>query len=100
MVSAVTKYQAKDGQTFDTKEEAKAHEAQSEFAALIGLTAEDISDALIGAHPEVANALESIGSRLARKRLAEGHKKRERAPKAASVQAPAAVGNGAADLPM
>jgi hypothetical protein len=101
MVSAVTKYATSDGKLFDTKEEALAHDSLTTFQIFKGLTPEIVKQALDGGYPELADALEAIGSRIARARLKSGVKKRVRKTMPPTVDfSEMPAGNGAANLPM
>jgi len=88
MVAAVTKYRAADGKEFDTKDEATAYEARGQFSVLTSLSEADI-DAVLAGVPDakaIADAIEVLGSKLARRRIKAGDKKRERKTSAAPLQ--------------
>lgn len=95
-------YETNDGQQFPTEAEARAHYAERPEAALVGLISEDIEDALAGKAPDIADALEKLGARLARERVARGERKRARkggeaAPGEAPVQGDPPFGDADGD---
>lgn len=64
----IIRWETRDGKEFPTEDEARAHYAEHPEAALVGLLAEDIEDALAGKAPDIAEALEKLGVKLQRKR--------------------------------
>lgn len=56
----------------------RAYEKRLAHVRLVGLTIEQVEAALSRADPELADAIEVIGSRLERARLANGDRKYER----------------------
>ena len=82
MVAAITKYRAADGKEFDTKEAAADYEARGQFSVLTDLSEADIDAVLAGDESarHIADAIEVLGSKIARRRLKAGDKKRERKP--------------------
>lgn len=60
----------------------RAYERRLAHMRLVGLTIEQVEAALSRADPELADAFEVIGSRIARARLAAGEQKYERKPNA------------------
>lgn len=79
-MKTVTRYLALDGTLFETENECRAHERANAYLALVGLTAEQITEALAGNDPELAEAIETIGLRCRDNRIAAGNLKRK--PKA------------------
>lgn len=113
----VTQYVAFDGKVFDTAEACKAHEATNLPATLISLILPEgeeiepadmiarINKALTREDRALADVLEKVGSEITKKRLADGEKKRNVAPRApapavaGASPAPAADPTPAADEP-
>lgn len=87
----ITKFVTDDGKEFYNPDDARAHEDAATFGALIGLKEDDIAAALSRQNIQLADAFEKIGSRIAKKRLADGEKRRERRAKdaTATTQEPA-----------
>lgn len=76
----ITTYETFDGQKFRDLEAAKAHEATNIEGALVGLTLEQVKSAVAredGALP-LADAIEKLGSMIAKARIAGGGTKRKR----------------------
>lgn len=97
-MKTITKFVTDDGKEFDNADDARAHEDAATFGALVGLKEEDIAAALSRTNITLADAFEKIGSRIAKKRLADGEKRRERRAVAPSPALTAALGvlaNGA-----
>lgn len=78
----VEKYQAFDGVEFYSEVECRAYERRFAHARLAGLSIEQVEAALSRADPELADAIEQVGSRIARARLDAGEKRHERRPNA------------------
>lgn len=72
------KYLSFDGQEFDSKEDCLSHERRFAHLRLIGLTSDQIIAAINGEVSEISEAIEIVGSRLARARLTNGGKRRRR----------------------
>jgi hypothetical protein len=81
-----TKYVAFDGFPFQTEAECRAYESKLSHVRLAGMTIEQVEAALNGSDPELADAIEQVGTRLARDRRERGDLKRQRAPKGHSAQ--------------
>lgn len=64
----ITLYQTRDGQQFETEALALAHENEHPEAIIAGLTVEEIGLALGGNEPDIAEALEKLGARIANMR--------------------------------
>ncbi len=77
-MKTVTAYQAFDGQRFDSESECKTHEGGLSHMRLVGLTAEDIEDAISRANVDLADAIEAVGAKIARARRESGDLRRER----------------------
>ena len=76
-MKTVTRFTADDGETFDTAEACKAHEAEAVTKKLVGLTLEQIVAAIDRKDIPLATALEEIGARCNRARLAAGEVRRK-----------------------
>lgn len=72
----VTKYIAFDGVTHATESECRAYEAKLAHVRLVDLKIEQIEAALSGSDPDLADAIEQIGSRIGRARRERGELKR------------------------
>ena len=59
-------YEAFDGSVFKTERECADHEKNIGYRRLVGLTEEDLINALAGNEPDLAEALKTFGYRLAR----------------------------------
>ena len=73
-----TIYEAFDGQTFESAEACKAHEAAHVETRLIGLTLEQVRAAITREDVELADAFEKVGSRIAKARIDAGELRRGR----------------------
>lgn len=80
------KYQSFDGVFFDTEAECKAYESKLSHVRVTGLTIEQVEAALAGHDKDLAEALEEIGTRIARARRARGELKRSRPADAAPAE--------------
>ncbi len=67
-----------DGETFDDEGKCKAHEESISWRRLIGLTEEQVQAAISREDTELADALEQIGTAIARARRGAGELKRAR----------------------
>jgi hypothetical protein len=77
-MKAITKFEAFDGEVFPTQEECLAHEASCVQMRLIGLTGDQIEAAIKREDPELANAIEAVGVKIARARRESGELRRAR----------------------
>jgi len=93
-IVTTTNYVAFDGVPHPTEAECRAYEKRLAHIRLVGLTIEQVEAALSRTDPELADAIEVIGSRIARARLADGDRKHERKSAPKPGEAPAT--NGAA----
>lgn len=84
----VTKYVAFDGCTFNSEAECRAYEAKLAHVRLVDLKIEQIEAALSGADPDLADAIEQIGTRIARSRRERGELRHQRKPNAKLGDAP------------
>ena len=87
----ITKFVAFDGVEFTTESACRSHESDNAHKLLIGLTAEQIDAAIAGEQEDIAEALETVGAKIARDRRARGELKRKRAPKDAPATEPEPV---------
>lgn len=71
-----TIYQAFDGERFVTEELCREYEEKNWLQQFVGLDISDVVGALDRDFPELADAFEKIGQRIARKRLADGERRR------------------------
>lgn len=78
----LTKYVAFDGVSFNSEAECRAYEAKLAHVRLVNLTIEQIEAALSGTDPDLADAIEQIGTRIGRARRERGDLRRERKPNA------------------
>jgi hypothetical protein len=77
-VKQVTQFEAFDVQRFDSESECKTHEGGLSHMRLVGLTAEDIEDAISRDNVDLADAIEAVGAKIARARRESGDLRRER----------------------
>lgn len=87
------RFVAFDGTPWDSKEACQAHEAKHPELALVGLSADAIREALSRVNIELADAIEAVAARIARKRRADGTLRRQ---PAAKVAPPAGAAGGQA----
>lgn len=87
----VTMYQACDGQSFETEAHCRAHEAKMAHLRLVGLTADDVQAAIARDNVELADAIEAVGTTIARARRAGGDLRRQRRGNGQAEPAPAAA---------
>ena len=87
----VTKFQAFTGDVFDTETECRAHEKANVNRRFVGLTLDQVEAALSRADVELAGAFEVVGAKIARERLADGVRKRERGAAATETAAEGAA---------
>lgn len=73
----ITKFKAFDGKECDTEAECRAHEKRNAHFLLVNCREADINAALAGENPNLAEAIEVVGSRLATARRAAGNLKRQ-----------------------
>jgi hypothetical protein len=92
-MKTVTAYQAFDGAQFSTEAECKAHEGGLSHMRLVGLTIEQVEAGIARTDVELADALETVGARVRRTRIAGGEFKRER--KGKTQEPPLAPGSEA-----
>lgn len=71
-----TIYEAFDGKRFLTEQECNDYESAHWHHQLVGLTIEDVDAALDRTNVDRADAFEKAGQRIARKRLADGERRR------------------------
>jgi hypothetical protein len=71
-----TRWVAFDGVPFVTEAECRAYEAKLAHVRIADLPIERIEAALSGADPEIADAIEEVGTRIARARRARGDLRR------------------------
>lgn len=88
-------FQAFDGSIHETVEACKERDSQHAEGALVGLTLEDVKNAVLRNNTELADAIERIGAQIARARIAAGV--RRRAPRGAGAATAPAGSNGAAE---
>lgn len=67
-MKTIQKYVADDGKEFVSKEECELYEKDADAHALVGLTAEVMTDMLDGGYADIGLCVERVGRRLARKR--------------------------------
>ena len=72
----IERYQAEDGREFATAEECEFYERDSDAHALVGLGIADMTAVLDGDAPDLALALERLGTRLRKARQDRGEKLR------------------------
>lgn len=77
-------YEAFDGQTFDNADACKTYEATHVETRLVGLTPDQVRSAITREDPDLADAFEKVGSRIAKARIEAGELRRGR--KAAAEQ--------------
>ena len=82
-------YVAFDGEKFETADECKAYEANNFAVRLVGLTIEQVKDALSREDAELADAFEKAGNQIAKARRESGEFKRTRKGGADSAHVPA-----------
>jgi DNA-binding transcriptional MerR regulator len=80
-----------DGTRFFSEEECAAYEAAHWQRQLVGMTLEQVEAALAREDVDRADALEKAGQRIARKRLADGERRRKAPNPPADVDALARV---------
>ena len=71
-----TIYLSFDGVEFETATDCREWERDNAGKRLVALTAEQVEAALTRADPELADAIETVGERIKRKRLDDGDYKR------------------------
>jgi hypothetical protein len=76
-----TKYVAFDGVSFNSEAECRAYEAKLAHVRLVNLTIEQIEAALSGTDPDLADAIEQIGTRIGRARRERGELRHQRKAK-------------------
>jgi hypothetical protein len=69
-------YQAFDGKTFVSEAECADHEAKNWLMQFVGLTIEQVEAGIDRDNTDIADAFEKAGQRIARKRLADGERRR------------------------
>jgi hypothetical protein len=74
----IKKFEAFDGELFSTAEEARQHEAGHAQSRLVGLTPDQVFDAIERGDKQLADAIEAVASRIAKKRIADGDVKRRK----------------------
>jgi len=77
-LQTVLKYLSFDNEEFNDEAACRAHEKRVIHKRLIGLTRSEIEGALAGEIPEIADALETVGVRIMRARIANRDLKRPR----------------------
>ena len=92
-MKTVTRFTADDGTEFDTREACEAHEAEAVTKQLVGLSLEQLVAGIERKDISLAAALEEIGARCNRRRLADGDvRRRVKAEPAAEAAEPKAGG--------
>lgn len=86
-MKAVTRYVADDGKEFGTQDECRVYEETVSFNLLVGMTPEDLHNALSRNDLNLADAIERLGRKIQNKRLDAGGSKRVRKPKVSEPQA-------------
>jgi hypothetical protein len=76
-MTPVTRFLAFDKTEFDNEAECRAYEKRFAHLRLIGLTEAQITAALAGDDADLADAIEVVGGRIARARVAGGKRKRQ-----------------------
>jgi hypothetical protein len=76
-MTPVTRFLAFDETEFDNEAECRAYEKRYAHMRLIGLTEAQVEAVMSGADPDLADAIEVVGSRIARARIAGGKRKRQ-----------------------
>jgi hypothetical protein len=76
-MTPVTRFLAFDQTEFDNEAECRAYEKRFAHLRLIGLTEAQIAAALAGDDADLADAIEVVGGRIARARVAGGKRKRQ-----------------------
>lgn len=76
------KYEAPDGRQFDTPELCRSYELANPELLLIGMTLDQIRAAMRREDSDLADALEKVGTGIARDRRADGEFKRQPKPTA------------------
>ncbi len=74
----VTRYVAFDGEPFGDEQSCKAHERRNARLRLVGMTLEQVESAMTRADPELADAIEFLGIKIADARRASGALRRAR----------------------
>ncbi len=82
-------FEAFDGTRFDDKTECASYESMNFEGRLVGLTLEQVRAALLRHDPELAEAIEEAGNRIAKLRRTSGELKRR--PASAKVAEPVAI---------
>jgi hypothetical protein len=84
--TTVTRYEAFDGEMFDTAAECNRYERDNSWHQLIGLTEERVKAAISYEDPELvlADVFETVGLKIKALRLSKGHTKINRAPREAN----------------
>jgi hypothetical protein len=84
----ITKFVAFDDAEFATEALCRAYEATNCHRLLVGLSIEEIERAIAGDQEDVAEALETVGTKIARARRERGDLKRKRSVKDAPIAEP------------
>lgn len=82
----ITVYEAFDGTRFDTEGECRKYEDDSWTLRLVGLTIEQVNDALERSNIDLADAFERAGARIASLRREQGEFRRARNGEKAAPQ--------------
>lgn len=77
-MKTVTMFEAFTGAVFPTEVDCRAHERENAHRRMIGLTEEQVMAAIERRDPELAEAIEAVGTRIANDRRAAGEFKRAR----------------------
>lgn len=104
----VTVYQAFDGSRFDTEDACREYEAEAWPRRFVGLTIEQVNDALERRDSELADAFERAGQRIAQLRREAGEFRRASpkrqddggAPEPLTTMGPVTFANGATSIPI
>ena len=91
----ITKFVAFDGAEFDSESECRTWETQHAHLRLVGLTIDQVAQAMDRTDPDLAEAIETVGTAIARLRRESGDLKRERRKKPEA--GPAVFVNGVPD---